>query len=196
MKKNGYFILIIYLLTILLTGCVSNIWSGALLVYDRHNIYKKLTDYQLAANASRALYHDQLFKQPGCSIDLAVFNRDILMAGTVPTLNLEKEATRRLFALKGYRRLFNQLSLSSEPGNSLTDSWITTKIRSQIFADAEIDPHTFKVITSNSVVYLMGDVRPEQAQRVVSIARNCTGVVRVVKLLKYYNLSGKALPDS
>ncbi|ARG98774.1 BON domain-containing protein [Legionella micdadei] len=195
MKKQGRFITLLVGI-MLLEGCYSELWTGAKLVYDRHNVYKKIDDYQLGAKAGHALFDDQLFKQKGCSIDLAVFNGDILLAGHVPTAGLRNEAVRRVSSLTGYRRVINQLDVSKQPNSVLEDSWITAKIRSQIFADAEIDPHAFKVITSDYIVYLMGDVRPQQAERVINIAKNTQGVERVVKLFKYYNLSKQAIADS
>lgn len=194
MNKQGCFAAfhlktILLLGSLLLTGCLSNVITGANLIYDRHNVYKKLSDFQLAAKSSQALFQDYVFKCEECSVDLAVFNGDILLAGHVPTAKLRQEAQQRIIALGGYRRLFNQIDLSSQPANNVEDSWITTKIRSRIFADSEIDPHVFKVITSDRRVYLMGDVRPEQAAKVIAIARNTENVERVVKLFKYYNLS-------
>ncbi|STX45086.1 hemolysin, lipoprotein [Legionella donaldsonii] len=194
MRKQGCFA-VIFLSCSLLTGCLGGVWTGATLVYDRHNVYKKLSDYELSAEAHRVLYEDNVFKTEGCAIDLAVFNGDILLAGHVPSLELRETAIKRISALSGYRRLFNQMDISQQPSNTLEDSWITTKVRSQIFADSAIDPNAFKVITSDRIVYLMGDVRPAQAAVVINIARNTAGVERVVKLLKYYNLSGKPVKD-
>ena len=174
-----------------LTGCISDVWTGASLVYDRHNVYKKLSDYQLAANANRALYKDKLFKRDDCSIDLAIINGDILLAGHVPTDELRQEANERVTSVGGYRRLFNQLAVSTAGNDTLEDDWITAKIRSQIFADSAIDPHQFKVVTSEQIVYLMGDVIPAEASRVIQFARSCAGVKRVVKLFRYFNLSDK-----
>ena len=176
----------------LLTGCLDSVWTGATLFYDRHNVYKKASDFQLAANASHALYKDEEFKRLDCSIDLAVFNGDILLAGQVPTVDLRKEAQTRIAALPNTRRIFNQLSVGTTTINTLKDNWITAKIRSAILADSDIDPHDFKVVTSFQIVYLMGDVIPSQADRVIRIASGCVGVKRVVKLLKYYNLSNQA----
>lgn len=195
MRKQGRTIILL-LSFALLGGCYSELWTGATMVYDRHNVYKKMDDYQLGAEAGHALYDDQLFKQQGCSIDLAVFNGDILLAGHLPTVELRQEAIRRISALKGYRRVINQLDISKLPSSTIEDSWITTKIRSQIFADADIDPRVFKIITSDHIVYLMGDVKPRQALRVIDIARNTEGVERVVKLFKYYHLSQHALADT
>ena len=133
-----------------------------------------------------------MFKSKDTVIDLATFNGDILMAGHVPTSALRDEAQTRIARIPGYRRLFNQLSVESATNNAILDSWITAKIRSGILANAEIDPDQFKIVTSDRIVYLMGDVIPAQARKVIYIARKCAGVKRVVKLLKYYNLSDKA----
>lgn len=177
----------------LLSGCVgSTIWSGASIIYDRHNTYKKIDDFKLGADANRALYQDTTLKCKTCIIDVAVFNRDLLLAGHVPARALRREAQARVASVPGYRRIFNQLSISYASDTAIRDSWITAKIRSEIVADSEIDPNQFKVVTADQVVYLMGDVVPEQASRVVLIARKTSGVKRVVKLFKYYHLSDRA----
>jgi osmotically-inducible protein OsmY len=194
MKKQGCWVLLIA--SCLLTGCFTPLWTGASLLYDRHHVYKKLGDYQLAAKAGHALYQDDAFRQKGSSIDLVVFNGDILLVGHVPTLELRYLAAQRISDLTGYRRLINQVHVKDQPNHGVEDGWITAKIRGRMFADAEIDLHSFKIITSDCIVYLMGDVRPKQAIRVVSIASSTSGVKQVVKLFKYYNLSQKALADS
>ncbi len=176
----------------LLSGCLTGVWTGASLIYDRHIVYKKISDFQLGANARRILYKDKTFKCTQCAIDVAVFNGDILLAGHVPNAALRQEAQARISSLSGYRRLFNQISISQTENSALQDGWITAKINGQILADAKINPNEFKVVTSDNIVYLMGDVIPAQALRVIAIARRCEGVKRVVKLFKYYHLSDKA----
>ncbi|MDF1683884.1 MAG: BON domain-containing protein [Legionellaceae bacterium] len=181
-------------ISICLSSCAdlgSGVWTGAMLVYDRHNIYKKLTDYQLGADANRALFHDKLLKCDGCAIDLAVFHRDVLLTGHVPNRALRKEAKARVAEISGIRKQYNQLAISSGFDNSVQDAWITAKIRSQVVADAKIEPRQFKVVTADRIVYLMGDVMPEQGARVIHVARHTEGVRRVVKLLNYYRLSAE-----
>ncbi len=185
MFKQGCFRLFLALSLIHLIGCTSGLWTGANLIYDRHDVYKKLDDYRLYVKVNNALSIDDLFKNPNASLDIAVFNGDILIAGHLPTLEMQEELQHRLNTVKGYRRLFDEVQVHEMPSRAIQDSWITTKIRSQIFADASIDPNAFKIITSDGVVYLMGDVRPEEAAKVVTIARRTEGVVHVVKVLKY-----------
>ncbi|MGQ3889141.1 BON domain-containing protein [Legionella sp. CNM-1927-20] len=188
MHRCGFYLFIVSTIS-LLTGCIGSLWTGATLVYDRHNIYKKIYDYQLALQANQTLFQDRLLKQEGCYLDLAVFKGDILLAGHLPNRKLRDLTKARLQSLRGYRELFFQVALYSAPANDLTDAWLTAKIRSQIFADAQIDPNDFKIVTVDNIVYVMGDVRPKQAERVLNLAKHTQGVVRVVKLMRYLNLS-------
>lgn len=186
MLKQGRLLFILIILSALLCGCISNLWTGATLVYDRHDVYKKLNDYQLLADVNNVLYADKSLKCDFCILDIAVFNGDVLVAGHLPSTHLIEEARKRIFRVKGYRRLYIEIHMSQARSNSLLDAWITTKIRSQIFADASIDPDTFKIVTSDNIVYLMGDVKADEGKKVIQFARYTSGVKRVVKLLKYF----------
>jgi osmotically-inducible protein OsmY len=191
MAQQGRLLLILITLSGLLCGCLSNVWTGANLVYDRHDVYKKFNDYHLLIEVNNSLYIDKLLHCDLCILDTAVFNGDILVAGHVPTEELLNEARQRLFQVKEYRHLFIELALSKESPSGLQDSWITAKIRSQIFGDSTIDPKAFKIVTSDCVVYLIGDVKAEQAERVIQIARSTAGVIRVIKLLNYFTYQSK-----
>jgi len=191
MLKQGCFAVLIMLGIMCLSACVGSLWTGASMVYDRHNVYKKLDDYRLFVKVNDAIAVDKLFKENNTVIDIAVFNGDILIAGHVPTMEMLAELRQRLHKVSGYRRLFNAVTFSTSPSNNLQDSWITTKIRSQIFADGSIDPNAFKIVTSDGVVYLMGDVHQDEADKVINSARHTVGVVRVVKILKYYTYQNK-----
>lgn len=186
MLKQGCFALLLTFTLLCLSGCIGGLWTGATMVYDRHNVYKKLDDYSLYLKINNAIMVDNTFKNNESVIDIAVFNGDVLVAGHVPTLEMQTELSRRLAKVTGCKRLFNQVKVSTAESNSMQDSWITAKIRSQIFADDSIDPNAFKVVTSDRVVYLMGDVHQEQAERVINMARQTSDVVRVVKILKYF----------
>lgn len=183
MKKQGRFIFIA-ILAALLSACLDTVWTGATLVYDRHNVYNSLSDCKLAVKAGHLLAQDKTFEQPGCLLDLSVFHGDILLAGHVSTSELRQEAVARLKSLSGYRALYNQIAVvDQEKSSGFKDSWITAKIRSGIFADSTIAPKDFKIVTVDGIVYIMGEVREVQAQRVIDIARKTNGVLRVVKLL-------------
>ena len=184
-------VVLIALSSISLSGCFGTVMTGVGMVYDRHNIYKKISDFQLAANVRRALYKDSLLKCKTCYIDVESFNRDLLLAGHVPNRGLRDEAERRVKSVEGYRRVFVHLGINKQRAPAIEDSWITAKIRSGILADSSINPKKFRVATSDGVVYLMGDVDPKQARKVIQIARTTSGVKRVVKMFRYYHLTNK-----
>ncbi|MBA2648434.1 MAG: BON domain-containing protein [Legionella sp.] len=185
MYKNRCFVLLI-VLSFFLTGCLGSLWTGATLVYDRHHVYKKLNDYHLYLAVSKVLFNDVNLKKSGCNIDIAVFKGDVLILGHVPTLDFLNELNQKLSLLRGYKRLFNELKVRNGPSHLLQDTWITSKIRTQIFADSTIDPYAFKIVTADETVYLMGEVQAYQANKVIHIARNVKEVRKVVNVLLYY----------
>lgn len=188
-QRQGCRIIGLCLIVLFLCGCVSNVWTGAMMLYDRHNLYEKFDDYQIAASVNLALFQDKTFKRPDAVVDVAIFNNDILIAGHVPTNRLRHIALKRIKALEGYRRIYNQLAVNHEENHNIEDSWITAKIRSKILADSSIEPNDFKIITVDRIVYVMGDVKPSQAKVVLALASETSGVIRVVKLLNYYHLT-------
>jgi len=185
---SGKMLLILFFCAIL-NGCLSTVWTGANLIYDRHHVYKKLNDFQLNAAVHRALYLDKTFKNSNCSIDVAVFHNDVLLAGHVSSYSLKREAQLRIEKIGGYRRLFNQLNVSKQSAQTLKDTWLTAIIRSKILADASINPNAFKIVTSDAIVYIMGEVKKDQAKKVIQIARETSGVDKVVTTMRYYTFS-------
>ena len=65
------------------------------------------------------------------------------------------------------------------------DSWLTTKIKTQMFSDAELVAGKIKVVTVNNIVFLMGILPREEADRAVEIARGVYGVKKIVKVFEY-----------
>lgn len=172
-----------------ISGCVSTVFTGANIAYDRYHFYKKMNDVQLSAAVHHLLFaNDKTFKCYHCSVNILVFNRDILIAGHVPNSALRDEAQRRISSISGYRRFFNQLNIENRHEYLVEDSWITTQIRSEVFLNSKIDPTSFKIMTADQVVYLLGDIFPKQASKIVQIARETQGVDKVVTLFKYYYL--------
>lgn len=65
-------------------------------------------------------------------------------------------------------------------GDQLADSWLTTKIQAQYFADEDIKARYINVSTHEGIVTLKGRVDSERArEQVLNIARYTDGVTRV-----------------
>jgi osmotically-inducible protein OsmY len=82
-----------------------------------------------------------------------------------------------------------QNELTVGPPTSLStranDSFVTSKIKAR-FVDAQrFNAIHVKVVTENSVAYLMGLVKRQEAKDAVEIARTTQGVKTVVTVFEY-----------
>ncbi len=66
---------------------------------------------------------------------------------------------------------------------------LTTKVKTALFQVKidDFDPTRVKVITDQNVVYLMGLVRPNEADASANVASQVSGVRQVVTLFEYIN---------
>lgn len=180
-KKNRILVLLLPLM--LLSSCISGIWTGANLIYGRHNLYKKISDYKLNTATNFALFNTKGLKCAACVIDVTVFNADILISGHVPTQTIAQILQKRLQQISNYRHLYNKVIVANIIPQELQDSWITMQIRSQILQDANIDPDVFKIVTTDGIVYIMGRAHLEQTKAVIYLAKNATNVRKVIVLV-------------
>lgn len=115
------------------------------------------------------------------------YNGVVLLAGQVPSEQLRVLAADTVAAIKKVRRVHNELTLT---GNTSAvarsnDAWITTKVKTKMLASSEIEGGRIKVVTENGVVYLMGLVSREEADRAAQTARKTSGVQKVVRIFEY-----------
>lgn len=85
------------------------------------------------------------------------------------------------------RRVHNELEVAGQTTllSRTNDSWISTKVRTQMASNQDVPSGQIRVITENGVVYLMGMLSQAQGDRAALLARNIAGVSRVVKVFEY-----------
>jgi osmotically-inducible protein OsmY len=85
------------------------------------------------------------------------------------------------------RRVHNELEVAGKTTllSRTNDSWISTKVRTQMAANKDVPSERIRVVTENGVVYLMGMLSQAQGDRAALLARNIAGVSRVVKVFEY-----------
>lgn len=64
-------------------------------------------------------------------------------------------------------------------GTTSSDTWITTKIRSQLLGSDQVKSSNVKVTTENGEVFLLGLVTPQEAQAAADVASRVSGVKHV-----------------
>ena len=114
------------------------------------------------------------------------FNGYVLIAGEVANQSLKDQASNVVREIPGVRRIYNEMEIGrpSDAKTEASDVWITAQVKSILLFQSDTPSLRVKVVTENSVVYLMGLLTPEEAQRAAEAAAGIKGVVRVVQLFE------------
>ncbi len=185
MKK----ILLIAIMMCCLQGCVGAFVAGAAaggaVIYDRRNLKTLAQDVKLSAAVSRAIHRDREFR--GSHIVTSSYHSVLLLAGQTPKDTLRVKAEQIAKAQPRVKRIYNEITINSptSPLTRTSDSWITTKVKTEMLARKGLKSGAVKVITENGVVFLMGEVSPKQADLAVGVARDVSGVQKVVKVFDF-----------
>lgn len=117
-------------------------------------------------------------------INVTSYNRQVLLTGEVPTEAARQQAEAVVARIDNVRGVVNDLAVM--PATSLpqrsSDVLITGKVRASFVDAADLQANAFKVVTERGVVYLMGRVTAREADRGTRIARQISGVQKVVRV--------------
>jgi len=122
-------------------------------------------------------------------INITSYNRNVLLTGEAP--DEETKAKAEAFA----KSIQNVLTVTNEilvgPKSTLSsrsnDAYLTSKVKTQFVTENRFQANYVKVVTENSVVYLLGIVNKVEADAATEIASNTSGVEKVVKVFEYIN---------
>lgn len=177
----------------ILQGCVVPFVAGAaasaVVINDRRNVQTMSDDQQIHYTAYHEIMADTSLTT-GSHLVVEVFDHNVLLVGEAPTEDVRDRVEALVHALPKVRRVYNQITIgpAASAEELSQDSWITTKVKTQMVATKGLNSSHIKVITENGSVYLMGIVTHDQAQLAVDVTRHIAGVERVVKLFEYTNI--------
>ena len=119
-------------------------------------------------------------------LSIVSFNGFVLLAGQVPSEALKTLATDVVRKIEDVRRIDNELEVGSATGMGTRslDTWITTQVKSRLLANSDTPGTRVKVVTENRVVYLMGLLTKEEADRVSLEAAEVSSAERVEQLFE------------
>lgn len=179
-----------------LQGCVSATVTGIVgatavatkVATDPRTVGTQVDDETLEEKVLHAINKDQQLDSEA-RINVVSYSGRILLIGQVPNESLKEIATGLAKGVDNVSEVYNELRVGSpiSLGQISKDSWITTQIKSKLFVNSEVKSTDVKVITENGEVFLMGNLTQQQADAAAEVARNVSGVVKVVKVFKYLN---------
>jgi len=171
-----------------LSGCfplvVGGVAMGAAATADRRTLGAQTEDKSITVKAEM-----RLNKLGGdlAHINIASFNRKVLITGEVPDQSTKAAAEREVRAIEGVQTVYNELEIA--PPASYTarssDALVTTKVKASLVEMNTISAASFKVVTENGTVFLMGRVTQREGDVATDVTKSVTGVQRVVKLFEY-----------
>lgn len=120
-------------------------------------------------------------------INITSYNRAVMLTGEVPSEAAKADAERIARAVENVRSVFNELQVSGNASLQArtNDSVLTSKVKARFVDGRKFSPVHVKVVTENSVVYLLGMVKRQEATDATEIARTTGGVLKVVRVFEY-----------
>ncbi|WP_299019152.1 BON domain-containing protein [uncultured Photobacterium sp.] len=111
----------------------------------------------------------------------------VLLVGQAVDQATRQQLADKVRSLTNVKTVYNQIQIRPLPqlGEVSTDSWLTTKVKSQMIGSKKLKDVSIKVITESQEVFLLGYVTREQGNIAAEIARNVSGVKKVVKVFEY-----------
>ena len=117
-------------------------------------------------------------------------NGVVLMVGQVVSNELKNKASEIASqASSKIKRIHNELEIAGKTSliARSNDAWIATKVRTLMLTNSDVPFRQIRVVTENGAVYLMGLIDQSNGDNAARLARNVSGVTRVIKVFEYIN---------
>ena len=174
-------------------GCVAAVVGGAAVgasaAHDRRDVGTYVNVKRLSLGVHDAFNKDKELALRN-NVRIVVYNGVILLAGETRSAELKARAERLVGGFEGTRRIVNEIAVQEPEGfwSRRRDNTISLHVKTALLDLTSLDgfdPTRVNVTTAHRVVYLMGKVTREEDEAVTGIAREVSGVEKVVKVFEY-----------
>ena len=120
-------------------------------------------------------------------LDITVNQGRVLVTGVVQDPQHRVEAVRLIWQVDGVEQVINEVQVARSPGigGYLQDSWILTRLRTDITLDKQVQSLNYNIDAVNGTVYLLGVAQDQtELNKVIEAARGVSGVRQVVSYVK------------
>ncbi len=174
----------------LLQGCplvvLGAAGGGTLMASQRRTFGTQTEDREIQIKASTKIAQ-ALQGKAGVHINVAVFNRRVLLTGEIPDAATGQKALEAMRPVINVQSIMNELKVqpASELMSRSNDTYLTAKVKTALVKTSNLSANYFKVVTERGIVYLMGLVTQEEASQAADIVSRISGVTQVVKVFEY-----------
>jgi osmotically-inducible protein OsmY len=173
---------------LMLQGCPAVIVGAgvgaAMVADDRRSSGTQLEDQVIErkiANSVAEAYEDEV------RVKAISYNRVVLLVGQVPSEAVKDDIGSMALETPNVRTVQNEISIAGASSfvSRSSDALITSKVKSRLLNNEEVQTNHVKVVTNNDTVYLMGLVTRAEASAATDTTATTSGVQRVVKVFEY-----------
>ena len=189
-KYNKFRLLFLFFIIPYLAGCAIAAGGGSAAAgystLDRRTTGTIIEDQAIELKAYRAIAADKELDEQ-THINITSYNTAVLVTGESPVDEMRQKIVSIVSAVNKVKHVYNEITIAAPSSmvSRSSDVYITTKVKTKLFADKILSGLVIKVNTEKGVVYLMGIVSQKEAEIATNIARETGGVQKVVKLFKY-----------
>ncbi|MFT6986734.1 MAG: osmotically-inducible protein OsmY [Psychromonas sp.] len=173
----------------LLQGCAGGLivvaGTAVAVSSDERSLTQQVDDSSLSIAALDKI-NELNISNEDIRINLVSNSGYLLVVGQVNDQETKDKIEQKLNTLKQAKGIYNQLRISKPIGfaQQSKDSWITTKVKSQLTSHDEVNPFKIKVISENGEVFLIGMVSEKMANDATNITRKIEGVKQVNRVFQ------------
>ena len=187
-KKLGLLFLLVNLIS--LQACAPAVIAGVaaggtLIAQDRRSAGTFIDDKTLSIKALHCLKKDhELWSNS--HITPVIYNKMVILVGQTPSQEYKNRAQKILSKILPPHHIHNELEVSPPiPFVQRTqDAWLTAMVKTKIANTKHLQVNKIKVVTENSVVYLIGIVDAKEENLAIETARRIIGVKKVIYLFQ------------
>jgi len=179
-----------FALPLLLSGCAAPLVGGigaiGFSAVEDRGITGVASDQALRVKLNIEL-SDNLSDFTG--IELTIYKGRVLFTGVVANKQIKTHAVNIAQNVVGVKEIIDRMNVNGEDSFSeyTRDSWMTTKLKAQLYVDEDIIAPNYLVKTFDKTIYIFGSAQTkEEMNLVLSYAFDITGVKNVVNLMELH----------
>lgn len=170
---------------LLVAGTAAGV-AGAAVIAERRAPEIVLEDQGIEMRVMNAINGDRALAN-GVKVSTTSYNRVVLLTGQVTDEATRQRVLAHVRATAGVTNIHDHLDVGPTAllAQRTRDTRTTARVKSELLGETGIPGVHVKVVTERDVVYLMGRVSREEAQRAAALAQRVDGVKMVVLVFEY-----------
>ena len=183
-------IILLFASAVALNGCVVAGVVAAASLFDKRGLATRYNDHNISYTVLTTIAQNKPLAK-STNVQVHTYDGNVLLTGQAQTADLRNQVESIPAHIKGVQKIYNQIEIASSTDHLETanDAWLTSKTRSKLLAQKGINGLPVEIVTTNSVVYLMGRCTREQGDEIAEVVRRVSGVKRVVKVFEYTDIN-------